>query len=111
MSIRAKLCIASILMVVGIMPLGFCLVWALGFLAVLRGAEAIIPIMDPIGMLGVCAASFFLTLAVAGTSAVWSWELMRDQEGARSWTPIALQVLTCTVLACPAVLIGYLALA
>lgn len=110
MSIRSKLMLANGLMLVGIIPLGFCLVWALGFLAWLSGAEPMIPIMDPIGMLGVCAAGFFLTLAVAGTSAVWSWELMRDHDGVRSTLSSALRLLTGFVLSCPIALIGYLAL-
>lgn len=110
MSIRSKLMLANGLMLVGIIPLGLCLVWVVGFLAWLSGADATIPILDPIGMLGVCVAGFFLTLAVAGTSAVWSWELMRDHDGVRSLLSPALRMLTGFVLSCPIALIGYLAL-
>lgn len=111
MTLRSKLLLANGLMLIGGIPLGFCLVWAVGFLAALRGFGALIPIMDPIGMMGVCVVGFFLTLAVAGTSAVWSWELTREHQGAHSMLASGLQLLTGFVLSCPIALIAYLALA
>ena len=43
MSIRSKLMLANGLMLVGIIPLGLCLVWVVGFLSWLSGADATIP--------------------------------------------------------------------
>jgi hypothetical protein len=77
MSTRTKLVIANVLMCVGIVPLAFFVVWLIGILSWTLGHRAIIPIMDPLGMIGLFVLSFIFTAAVAGTSATWLWKACR----------------------------------
>lgn len=54
-------------MIIGAVPLVFFLVWFIGILNWTPEHGAIIPIMDPIGMIGPSIMGFIITAAVAGT--------------------------------------------
>ena len=101
MSTHTKLVIANVLMSVGIVPLAFFVVWLIGILSWTPGHRAIIPIMDPLGMIGPFVLSFIFAAAVAGTSAAWSWDLVRANPQSRSRVALGLRMLTATLLISP----------
>jgi hypothetical protein len=106
MSPRTRLVTANVLMVIGIVPLGFFVVWLAGLVAWMRGyGTPIIPIMDPLGMIGPFALSFILTFAVAGTAAAWSWDLVRTHPHMRSRVALGLRLTTAAVLLGPFLLL------
>jgi hypothetical protein len=61
--------------------------------------------MDPLGMIGPLVLSFIFTAAVAGTSAAWSWDLVRANPQSRSRVALGLRMLTATLLISPFALI------
>lgn len=93
--------LANILMSIGILPLGFCVVWLAGLLAWLSGHRPIVPIMDPLGMIGPSILSYIITFAIAGTSAAWSWDLSLAHPEHRSRIAPALRLLTAAILVSP----------
>jgi hypothetical protein len=101
MSPRTKLAMANVLMCVGAVPLTFFVVWLTGILTWAPGYQAIIPIMDPLGMIGPLALSFIFTAAVAGTSAAWSWDLVRANPQSRSRVALGLRLMTAALLISP----------
>lgn len=101
MSTRTKLVIANVLMCAGVVPLAFLVVWLLGILTWTPGHRAIIPIMDPLSMIGPLALSFIFTAAVAGTSAAWSWDLVRANPQSRSRVALGLRWMTAALLISP----------
>jgi hypothetical protein len=101
MSTRTKLLIANGLMSVGIVPLAFFVVWLIGILTWTPSHRTIIPIMDPLSTIGPFVLSFIFTAAVAGTSAAWSWDLVRANPQSRSRVALGLRMLTATLLISP----------
>jgi hypothetical protein len=101
MSTRTKLVIANVLMAVGIVPLAFFVVWLIGFLSWISGHRPIIPIGDPLSMFGPFTLSFIFTAAVAGTSAAWSWDLVRATPQSRSRVALGLRLMTAALLISP----------
>ena len=98
---RTKLVIANVLMAVGIVPSAFFVVWLFGFLSWISGHRPIIPIGDPLSMFGPFALSFIFTAAVAGTSAAWSWDLVRATPQSRSRVALGLRLMTAALLISP----------
>lgn len=105
MSSHARLVAANVLMVIGIVPLALFVVWLAGLLTWMHGHPTPIPILDPLGMIGPFALSFILTFAVAGTSAAWSWDLVRAHPHMRSRVALGLRLLTGAVLLGPFLLL------
>jgi hypothetical protein len=101
MSTRAKLFIANVLMSVGGVPLAFFVVWLIGIVTWAPGHPAIVPIMDPLGMIGPFVLSFIFTAAVAGTSAAWSWDVVRANPQSRSRVALGLRLTTAALLMSP----------
>lgn len=101
MSTRTKLAIANVLMSVGAIPLAFFVVWLIGILTWKPGQRAIIPIMDPLGMIGPFILSYLFTAAVSGTSAAWSWDLVRAHPQSRSRVALGLRLTTVALLISP----------
>lgn len=102
---RTKLIIANVLMSIGLVPLAFFVVWLVGLLAWTHGYPAVIPIMDPLGMIGLFTVSFIITFAIAGTGAAWSWDLVRAHPENRSRIALGLRLLTGAMLISPFVLL------
>lgn len=101
MSPRTKLVIANVLMGIGMLPLAFFVVWLIGIVTWTPDRRAIIPIMDPIGMIGPFIVSFIVTAAVGGTSAAWSWDVVRAHPQTRSRVALGLRLMTVAVLVSP----------
>jgi hypothetical protein len=101
MSTRTKLVIANVLMCVGAVPLAFFVLWVSGLLTWISGHQAIIPIGDPLRMFGPLILSFLFTAAVAGTSAAWSWDLVRSNPQSRSRAALGLRLMTAALLISP----------
>ena len=101
MSTHTKLVIANLLMAIGVIPLVFFVVWLVGLLTWTPEHGAIIPIMDPIGMIGPFIMGFIVTAGVAGTSAAWSCDLVRANPQNRSRVALALRLMTVAVLISP----------
>lgn len=101
MSTRTKLVAANVLMIIGAIPLVFFSVWLIGILNWTPEHGAIIPIMDPIGMIGPFIMGCIITAAVAGTSAAWSWNLVRANPQTRSRLALVLRLMTVAVLFSP----------
>jgi hypothetical protein len=101
MSPHTKLVIANVLMAIGVLPLAFFVVWLIGILTWTPDHRAIIPIMDPIGMIGPFVMSFIIMAAVAGTSAAWSWDLVRANPQSRARLALGLRFVTAALLISP----------
>jgi len=101
MSPRTKLVIANVLMSIGVVPLVFFVVWLIGILTWAPDHRAIIPIMDPLGMIGPFVISFIFAAAVGGTSAAWSWDLVRTNPQSRSRIALGLRLMTAALLISP----------
>lgn len=105
MSTPIKLMLANALMSVGALPLVVFVVWLSGVLGWTPGHRAIIPMIDPLGLLGLFALSYLFTAAVAGTSAAWSWDLVRASPQNRSRLALGLRLTTAALLISPFALI------
>jgi CHASE2 domain-containing sensor protein len=105
---RRKLRIANMLMGLGMIPFALVFCWALAFLlTTVPGEPPKVPIIDPIGMVGLLVTSFVITAVVAGTSALWSWSLTSSNIEIRSWSALAFRLATVLLLSGP-VLLSYL---
>jgi hypothetical protein len=103
MKARSQLCLANLLMTVGVAPWVLTLVWVGAFFALTpRGGPPAIPILDPLGMIGFMGMTFLFGLCVAGLGAVWSWLLTRNAEelGARR-APVFRSLVLAALLAPP----------
>jgi hypothetical protein len=101
MSTRTKLVITNVLMGVGVVPLAFFVVWLFGLLTWISGNGAILPIGDPLSMIGPFILSFIFTATVAGIGAAWSWDLVRANPQSRSRIALALRLMTAALLISP----------
>jgi hypothetical protein len=100
MPIRVRLVVANILMSVGMVPLGFFVVWLFALMTSTPD-RAFMPIGDPFSMIGPFALSFIFTAAIAGTSAAWSWDLVRAYPQSRSRLALSLRLITVALLITP----------
>lgn len=105
MSTHTKLVIANVLMSIGTVPLIFFVVWLTGLLTWTSGHRTIIPIGDPLSMMGPFVLSFLFAAAVAGTSAAWSWDLVRADPQNRSPVALGFRLMTASLLISPFVLL------
>jgi hypothetical protein len=101
MSTRIKLIIANVLMSVGVIPLAYFVVLLIAILTATPDRRANIPIGDPLSMLGLFVLSFIFTAAVAGISAAWSWDLVRENPQSRSRVALGLRLMTAALLISP----------
>jgi hypothetical protein len=101
MPIRIRLVIANVLMSVGNLPLAFFIVWLFALMTATPDHRAFIPIGDPLSMIGPFFLSFIFTAAVAGTSAAWSWDLVRAHPQNRSRVALGLRLITAALLISP----------
>lgn len=71
---RIQIRCANALMAIGSMPLAFTVCWSiLFFLTTERGAPPRVPILDPIGMIGLLTTCFLVALLLGGAGLAWSW--------------------------------------
>jgi hypothetical protein len=100
---RSQLCLANLLMTVGVTPWVLTLLWVGAFFAVTPpGGPPGMPIFDPLSMIGFMGMTFLFGLCVAGLGALWSWLLTRDAEelGSRR-TPVFRSLVLLALLAPP----------
>jgi hypothetical protein len=88
-------------MSIGAVPLTFFVIWFIGILTWAPDHRALIPIMDPLGMIGPFVLGFIFTATVGGTSAAWSWDLARAHPQSRSRVALALRLMTAALLITP----------
>jgi hypothetical protein len=99
---RQQLRTANVMMGLGLLPLALVVVWTTAFfLTLVPGRPPTVPIIDPIGMIGLLLMSFIATLAIAAPGAFWSWWITHRHAELRSRTVQALRLLTVLVLASP----------
>jgi hypothetical protein len=111
MSPRHQLRIANILIGIGVLPLALVLCWITAFfLTAVRGQAPKVPIIDPIGMIGLLVMSFIITLVMAGISALWSWSLTTRNTEIRSRAALTFRLVTALVLIAPFLLSYYLSI-
>lgn len=111
MAPRHQLRIANILIGIGVAPLALVLCWTIAFfLTAVPGQPPKIPIIDPIGMIGLLIVSFLITLVMAGTAACWSWSLTSTHAEIRSRTALSFRLVTAAVLIAPFLLTYYLSI-
>ena len=93
------------MMGLGMLPLLLVGCWILAFfLTTERGQPPIVPIIDPIGMIGILLVSFLITAVLAGGGALWSWILVIRNKELRSGRARTLRLATALLLASPFVL-------
>jgi hypothetical protein len=86
----------------GIFPFAFYLCWVGAIFATLApGRAPIVPMIDPLGMVGVGMSSFGAALVVAAPATWWSWSLARGFPELRSRAALAFQCLVVLLLASP----------
>lgn len=111
MSPRHQLKIANILIALGVLPLALVLCWSVAFLlTTVPGQSPTVPIIDPIGMIGLLITSFLITLVVAGLATCWSWSLTTRHAEIRSWASLTFRLVTALVLIAPFLLSYYLSI-
>jgi hypothetical protein len=111
MSPRHQLRIANILIGIGVLPLALILGWTMAFfLTAVPGQPPKVPIIDPLGMIGLLIMSFLITLVMAGIAACWSWSLTTRHVDIRSSAALAFRLVTALVLSAPFLLTYYLSL-
>jgi membrane protein DedA with SNARE-associated domain len=86
----------------GISPFAAYLAWVMVFFATfVPGRRPVMPILDPVGMVGLAMATYAGALGVAGPAAWWSWSLARAVPALRSRPALVFQCLVALLLACP----------
>jgi len=102
MTPRCQSIFANCLMVAGILPLILYIAWVAAFLlTTVPGQPPRVPIIDPIGMVGLGLFVYFGSLIVAGLGAVWSWLLARAYPERRTGRALVLRAIVAVVLAAP----------
>ncbi|WP_449406335.1 hypothetical protein [Massilia phosphatilytica] len=102
MTPRCQSISANFLMGAGILPLALYIAWVTAFLlTTVPGQPPRVPIIDPIGMVGLGMFAYLGALVVAGLGMVWSWLLVHAHpaQGTR-WT-LVLRAIVVLVLALP----------
>ena len=102
---RTKLCIANVLMSIGLIPLTLLVVLLVDVMTWTPARHSVISMPDPLALIGIFAIGFIFTLAVAGVAAAWSWDVARAHPEQRSRTALGLRLLTALILISPFVLV------
>lgn len=102
MTPRCQSISANFLMGAGILPLALYIVWVAAFLiTTVPGQPPRIPIIDPLGMVGLGMVVYLGALVVAGLGIAWSWLLVRAYPERRTRWALALRAIVVLVLAAP----------
>jgi asparagine N-glycosylation enzyme membrane subunit Stt3 len=80
------------------------------FLTTVPGQPPKVPIIDPLGMIGLLMMSFIFTLVMAGIGALWSWSLTTRNAEIRSLSALTFRLVTAFVLIAPFLLSFYLSI-
>src|SRR5450830_21007 len=87
---------------VGMLPFGLVVSWtALFFVSTTPGKPPAIPILDPIGMIGLGIMTLLCMLAVAGPQLWWGWKLTSYYTELRSRTALVLRFTAALLLLSP----------
>jgi hypothetical protein len=106
MTPRCQSIFANFLMGAGILPLALYVAWVEAFLlTTVPGQPPRIPIIDPIGMIGLGMVVYPGSLVVAGLGIVWWWLLARAYPERRTRRSLALPIIVALVLVLPFVLV------
>jgi hypothetical protein len=93
---------ANFLMGGGILPLALYIAWVATFLiTTVPGQPPRVPIIDPIGMVGLGMVVYLGSFIVAGLGIVWSWLLARAYPERRTRRALVLPVIVILVLVLP----------
>ncbi|MCS0630828.1 hypothetical protein NX786_15945 [Telluria mixta] len=102
MTPRCQSVSANFLMGAGILPLALYIAWVAAFLiTTVPGQPPRIPIIDPIGMIGLGMFVYLGSSIVAGLGIVWSWLLARAYPERRTRWALALRAIVVLVLVLP----------
>jgi hypothetical protein len=102
MTPRCQSVSANFLMGAGILPLALYIAWVAAFLiTTVPGQPPRIPIIDPIGMIGLGMFVYLGSFVVAGLGIVWSWLLARAYPERRTRRALALRAIVVLVLVLP----------
>jgi hypothetical protein len=102
MTPRCQSIFANCLMVVGILPLSLYIAWVAAFLlTTVPGQPPRVPIIDPIGMVGLGLFVYAGSLVAAGLGVVWSWLLARAYPERRTRPGLVLRAIVALVLVTP----------
>jgi hypothetical protein len=99
MTPRRQSIYANCLMVGGILPLSLYIAWVAAFLlTTVPGQPPRVPIIDPIGMVGLGLFVHVGSLVVAGLGVTWSWLLVRAYPERRTRRGLVLRAIVVLVL-------------
>lgn len=102
MSPQRQLRWANIWTAVGLLPFALVLCWETAFFATFTpNQQPIIPMIDPIGMIGLNLMSFVFMLAIAGPQLWWAWRLTSYHDDLRSNTTLVLRIAAVVLLLSP----------
>jgi hypothetical protein len=97
---RRQLCLANSLIILGLFPFAAVCGWIAAFhWTMVPGQPPRVPIIDPIGMVGLWLVSLAVTAFVAGSGAVWSWMITRAYPELRSWMQVLLRLVAAASVA------------
>lgn len=100
-----KLRFAHTLMVLGITPWVIAVIWSAAFLLTSSpGQPPVIPVMDPLSMIGLLITTFAIGVVVAGLSALWSFSLTARHAELRSRKVFLFRVAVAASLFAPQLL-------
>jgi hypothetical protein len=102
MTPRCQSVSANFLMGAGILPLALYIAWVAAFLiTTVPGQPPRVPIIDPIGMVGLGLFVYVGSLVVAGLGVTWSWLLARAYPERRTRRGLVLRAIVLLVLVTP----------
>ncbi|WP_156923509.1 hypothetical protein [Massilia alkalitolerans] len=101
MSPQRKLCVANVLMIVGMVPLLLGLCWIAAVIAFARQHKGQMGGSDAFLMIGVLFLAYAFALVVSGGSALWSTIVARRNAGLRARASTIIRSTTCLVLLAP----------
>ena len=102
---QARLRSANAVMGLGLLPFVFVVVWsALFMLTTVPGHMPVVPLLDPLAMIGLLMVTFFFACGVAGAGALWSWALVLRRREINTRKARALRLITVLVIVLPLVL-------
>ena len=102
MTPRCQSISANFMMGAGILPLALYIAWVAAFLlTTVPGQPPVVPIIDPIGMVGLGMFVYLGSLVVAGLGVAWSWLLANAYPERRTRSTMILRAIVVLVLALP----------
>ncbi len=102
MTPRCQSISANFLMGAGILPLALYIAWVAAFLlTTVPGRPPRVPIIDPIGMVGLGMFVYLGSLVVAGLGIIWWWLLARAYPERRARRSLVLPIIVVLVLMLP----------